>query len=106
MRSGRLRFKVKIEKNTPVHASPGVDTPSWSTFATVWADIQPLTGKEFFTGAELQAEVSHQIRIRYLDGVTSKMRVVYNSRIFEIEAVINRDERNKETVLACIEDVN
>lgn len=105
MRAGRLRFKVKIEKTTQTFGSPGVTTDVWSTFATVWADIQPATGKEFFSSAELQSEVTHQIRIRQLDGVTTKMRIVYNSRIFKIESVLNRDERNKELVFMCTEDV-
>ena len=43
--------------------------------------------------------------MRYLSGITTDMRVNFNGRIFEIEAALNINERNKELHLMCSEVV-
>ena len=76
---------------------------TWSTYATVQASIEPISGREYFAAQSTQADVTHRIRIRYLSGIVPKMRVSYNSRIFDILSVINVGERNRELQLMCRE---
>ena len=78
---------------------------AWETFATVWASIEPLIGREYFAQEREQATVSHKIRMRHFPGITHKMRVAWESRLFEIESVLNVGERNREIVLMCRECV-
>jgi SPP1 family predicted phage head-tail adaptor len=78
---------------------------SWDTFAEAWASIEPLIGKEYFAQEREQAVVSHKIRMRYQPGITHKMRVAWESRLFEIESVLNVGERNREIVLMGSESV-
>jgi len=44
----------------------------------------------------VNSEVTTRMRGRYLNGISSIMRVKYGTRIFSIVAVINIDERNRE----------
>ena len=76
---------------------------TWSTYATVQASIEPISGREYFAAQSTQADVTHRIRIRYFSGIVPKMRVSYNSRIFDILSVINVGERNRELQLMCRE---
>ena len=105
MRAGRLRYKVTIQEVAETTDSYGSFTESWTTYGTVWAEIDPPKGREYFAAGQKQAEVTTRIRIRYLSGVTPKMRVLFGSRILKINSVIDTDERNIEQILMCVEDI-
>ena len=105
MQSGRLRFRITIQQPADTIGSAGEIDQAWTTYAVRWASIMPLSGKEFYASKQLNAETTHKITIRYTSGVTTKMRVSYDSRIFAIESIINFGERNKEMQLMCVEDV-
>ena len=88
MRSGSLRHSVMIEQQTKAQDSTGSIVVSWEDFAAVRAAIEPIAGREFFSASQVQSSVTTRIRIRYLSGVTPKMRVVHGSDVYDIEAVL------------------
>ena len=104
MRAGRMRQRITIQQTTESRTSSGAVTDSWGTYATVWADVIPVSGKEKFAAQEHHSEVTHRFRIRYNSGVTTKMRISYDSRIFNIRSVINLDERNRTTEMIAVEE--
>ena len=106
MRAGKLRYKITIQDYTESQNSYGEVTKTWEDYATVWASIEPIRGREFWESQQINAEVTAKITIRYLAGVTPKMRVKYEARIFEIISVINPEERNKDLQLMVKESVN
>lgn len=77
----------------------------WGDFATVWASVEPISGKEYWASSQVQAEVTHRIRVRYLPGIRPTMRVQFKARTFEIESIINWQERNIDLQLMCKEKV-
>lgn len=104
MRAADLRHRVTIESYSATQNAYNEEIPSWSTVATVWAAIEPLTGQERFLRAadQFYAENQVRIRIRYRAGVTAKMRVVdADGEIYDIQAVLDRDGRRRELVLMC-----
>jgi len=103
MRIGELRHRVTIQSATETQDSYGQAVLSFSTLATRWASIEQLSGREFFDASKVAAEVTHRVRIRYMTGITPKMRVVYGSRTFEIVAITNPEERNIALDLLCKE---
>ena len=103
MQSGKLRHKISIEKVNETINDAGEVTESWVEFANIWAQIMPLVGREYWSSRQVESEVTGKIRIRYLPGVTPKMRINSNNRIYNIEAVINIEERNIEMVLLVSE---
>ncbi len=105
MRAGRLNQKITIEQVTESRTGSGAVQETWNAFATVWASVEPLNGREYFQAQQETATVTTRIRIRYLAGVTPKMRVNYDNRIFDIESVIDVNERHRELVLMCKERV-
>ena len=106
MRAGKLRHKITIQDYTESQNSYGEVTKTWSDYATVWASIEPVRGREFWDSKQINAEITAKITIRYLAGVTPKMRIKYGARIFEIISVINPEERNKDLQLMVKESVN
>lgn len=103
MRAGSLRHKVTIQKATESQDSYGEPDPTWGVYAVVWASIEPVTGREYLQNRQTGVEITHKVTIRYLDGVTAKMRVLYDGRYFDIEAVLNDKERNAMHILMCKE---
>lgn len=111
MRTGRLRHRIIIQQRTETQGTTGEVTWTWSEFATVWASIEPLAGRQFFAAQQVQTAISTQIRIRHREGITAKMRVLFtpdNSnptaiKYYDIEAVIPIQERDREILLMCTE---
>jgi SPP1 family predicted phage head-tail adaptor len=99
MRAGKLRHKVTIQDYTESQDSYGTVTKTWADYATVWASIEPVKGREFWESQQINAEVTAKVILRYLEGVTPKMRVKHGSRIFQVISVINPEERNRELQL-------
>ena len=105
MRIGPLRHRVTIQQVTESRTTTGAVTESWSTFATVWADISPGHTREYAAAKTINAELTHEIRIRYLEGVTPKMRILFGARVFNIDPPRNFDERNRELHIMATEKV-
>lgn len=103
MQAGKLRHRITIQE--PVVARNGFNEAitTWSAVATVWASVEPLSGREFFAAEHVQSEITHRIRVRYRAGIAPTMRVVFNGRYLMIESVINYGERNTDLQLMCRE---
>jgi len=63
VQAGRLRQRVRIEKNVPVQDSYGEPIAGWSAVVTVWAEVRMTGGRErFVPGADQEvAAVSHRV---------------------------------------------
>lgn len=102
MEAGELRHRITLLN--PADELDGTGQPaSYSDWATVWAAVNPLSGRDLFAAQQLQSEVTHRVKIRYRAGVNSAMRVRFGTRIFEIDSVIDPEERHEELHLMCTE---
>lgn len=90
-----LKRRIVIEKLTLTPNSTGGQVSSWSTFATVWASIEPKTTDERFFAQRIEPLTTHYVRMRYLAGVLASMRIVYSGRVFQIKSVINVNEESQ-----------
>lgn len=106
MRAGRLRRRVVIEQVLETIDAEGQPVKTWSTFTTVQAAVEPMSGREFFDNQQINDETTTRITIRYIPGVTAKMRVVYDSKYYNIRAILNVGERDRELRLMCTDGVN
>lgn len=103
IRAGSLRHSVVIQERTLTADAYGGRTEAWATFATVWANVEPLSSSEQWRAQQVQSSVSHKVTIRYLAGIDSKMRVKHGTRYLHIGSIRNVDERNIELELLCTE---
>lgn len=87
--AGRLRHRVVIEQKTTTRdPDTGAPITAWVTFATVWAEVAPLSAKEFIAAQAMQSEVSARITIRYLPGLLAAMRVLFRGQVYNIAGVL------------------
>lgn len=104
MRAGQLRHTIEIQQKTKTADGMGSFTESWSEFATVRAAIWPVSAKEIISNQQNKQQITSKIRIRFLEGVTASMRVLFGTRRLEIVAPpINPDEKNIMLDLLCSE---
>lgn len=100
MNIGRLNKRITIEQQSTAYDAAGQLVESWSTFATVWADIKFKSGSETIKSDALVSTVPASIRIRYKQGITAGMRVKFKDSVYEILAVIPHVSENRYVDLA------
>ena len=85
---GRFRNQCVIERNDGGgNDALGHLIEQWSAIANgsgVWLEVEPLSGRELWRAQGIFPDATHVIRGHYLAGVTSAMRVVFDSRFFNI----------------------
>jgi SPP1 family predicted phage head-tail adaptor len=101
---GRLRHRITIQQHQTTQDEIGNNIESWVDWATVWANIRPISGREYFQAAATNAEDNVRINIRYRSGIDPlRMRVVYGNRVFDILSAIDLYERHREIEMVCRE---
>jgi len=103
MRGGKLRHRITVQKKTESRDSHGGVTYTWTNENSRWAEVQPLAGRELWQARQAQMHATLRVSMRYYPGLTSEHRIIFGSRILNIEAVTNVGERNIETVALCID---
>lgn len=110
MRAGPLRHRVTIQRNLNARSGTGAVKDQFEDWLVrIAAAVEPITGGERWVQAQPVSDITARIRVRYRDGITSKMRVVHQRApgsptlidIYDIEAVVPADGRKVELHLLC-----
>ena len=104
MESGKLRHQLTIQQVAQASDGAGGFTESWTTYATTRADVRTNAGKEAGNGFQQESIASHIFKTRYVAGITTKMRIIFDSRVFNIVRVDNVKERNNWMEITCLEN--
>ena len=102
---GKLRHQISLLKPIIVKDALGQEVEKLEMEKTVWASIEPLSGKEYFAAKQVNSEVNFKITIRYIDSLLPHWVVQFGQHVFNIEGIINLEERNKFLQLLCSEKV-
>lgn len=101
MRAGRLRHRVKVQQKVVTRDAYGQEVITWQTHREVMAGIEPQTGREFYEADGQQREATTRVAMRYVPGVTTAMRLLHDTTVYDVLAIINPDMRNRELILMC-----
>lgn len=102
IRAGRYNQVITLQKPSGKRTAMGIPV-EWVDVVTIRAAIEPLQGREYFSGPFQMGENIVRIRMRYLEGITRKMRVKYGDRLLDINSVIDSREAHREIQLMCKE---
>lgn len=105
MAAGAYNVPLVYELPTVTRNDSNEAIDTFITVATVWADIDPVSGREYFAGAAIQNDATLKIKIRHRRDITTRGRFRNGNRIYAITAVINVKERNRELICLCREKV-
>ena len=103
MRLGELRHRITFEKEDKTPDGYKGSVVTWQPVCVVWASVKPLSGREYFYGQQISAEITHRIKIRYNDKVDSDLRINFEGRYLEISSILNIDERDEIQEILCKE---
>lgn len=92
---GLLRHRLVLE--APVESADGAGgvVRSFSTAATLWAEVTPVSAARALEAERLGARITHRIAIRFSDGITTRHRFRDGERIFQIVSLRDRDGRKR-----------
>lgn len=99
MNAGDLRDRITIRRPADVPDGKGGYDQSWSTVATVWAEVKSINGREAVIGSVLQGVSHFQIRIRYREDIQVSDQVLWRGRELSVHTAEDRDGRKVETII-------
>lgn len=105
LKAGALRQRITLQSLQSVQDdSDGQVEAEYVALAEVWADVRMVSGREYVQADAKQSAIVATIRIRYRSDIVPTMRVLYGSRIFHVDAVLDDPNSGREWLtLACSE---
>lgn len=88
-----LRNRVTIQSLTTTASGGGTFEETWSTVATVWANVQGQA-KEETRFDKIQQIDEYTIRMRKRD-ITNANRLIYKGQELEIKSVLDETQQSK-----------
>jgi SPP1 family predicted phage head-tail adaptor len=107
MRAGDLRHRITIQSLAETKNELAETETSPVKVMTVWASVEPLSGRELFLVQQYSSETTHRVRIRFQKSLnlTTRHQISFKGRLFNIISVINKEERNVELEILCKESL-
>jgi SPP1 family predicted phage head-tail adaptor len=105
MRAGTLRERIVIQAPMTVHDpswGPS-EGEAWEQVANVAASVTASGAGESVRDDKVQSTVSYTIKLRHLDGIDSKHRIVWRGRTLDIVSVTDPTQRRRELVIEAKE---
>ena len=99
---GRFRERVALQRRVVGVDALGQESTSWADVATLWAEVLPIRGREYFAASQMQAPTDVRIRIRWRTGVEPTMRVAWKGQPHEVVSVIDPEGRGAVLELMCV----
>jgi len=99
----RLNHMIEIQQKKSIRDEIGGEKEEWELFSRAWAEVKPISGREFFSSNAIQNTVSHRVIVRYIDGILPSMQLLHKDRIFKIHAVRDYFERERWIEIMCEE---
>lgn len=109
MSIGRLSKRITLLQYVDGEDSMGQSIQKLHEVATVWADIYPIRGSEFYELKKIQSKVTHRCLIRYHESygdIDSNWHLQLGKKIFDVDSVIDIDGEHKMLEIRCYERVN
>lgn len=101
---GKLHQRVTFQRETLVPDGMGGGTKSWATYATRWANVRPMSGRERFQAQQVEANSNYRLTVRR-DSVTGALtdadRVMWNGATMNIRFIANAGDRHLYMQIDC-----
>lgn len=111
VREGDMRHQVELQVRTTVQDGAGEQSPVWNVFQKRRAAIQRTPGGEVFASAQRGARVPVILRLRWLEGVTTAMRLLFKCNccldrgVHDVKSAVDPSGLREELVITAEEHV-
>jgi SPP1 family predicted phage head-tail adaptor len=86
--AGKMTERVTFQSKGVTKNAIGEEVVTWSDVATVWAEVKPLRGREFFAANQAQKAVDVRFMIRERSGLADDMRLRWRAQPYDITSLI------------------
>lgn len=104
MKIGDMRHRITFQEEVKTPDSHKGFTVGWRDLVSVWASVEPLSGREYFYSQQIKADITHRVKLRYRADITVKMRIKHRNRNLAIESILDKKERREELEILCREE--
>lgn len=87
MKVGKLRERVALQSATKTRDGVGGWTSTWSTYATVWAEVKAQDGRERENAQRVEALRTYTVTIRRRTDLLAEHRISWRGRVLNIRAI-------------------
>lgn len=109
MNAGQLRNRIAFETKTTITNDKGFQEEAYVEYKTVWAKINNLFGREFWSAKAINQENTVVFEIRYSKDIeeldTKKARINFKGKCFNITHVDNVLYKNTTLKIKAMEIV-
>lgn len=106
MRTGLMRRTITIRTMTLTGDGMGGNTGTPTDVTGVYARVDPLEGREQLQAMQTGMVRPHRFYLRYRTGMTGANQIVYDGRTFDIQSVVDPEEKHRELVILADEVVS
>lgn len=103
VRAGPMRHRVTLEVRSTVQDTAGQQVQVWNVFARPRAALDRTLGKEIFASAQRAGRVPVVFRLRWLEGVTTAMRLIFDGKVHDIVSAVDQAGLKEEMVITAEE---
>ena len=104
MRAGRLREQITIQTPPTGVGSKGQKTGEWSDLhENIPASVRELNGKSLELAKQYLATCTHDVMIRWREGVNETCSIVWGERTLGVGHVRDADNKKSWLILVCEE---
>ena len=98
----RVTFCKFAEEQNEMHQTEQV----LKKIRTVWASVEPKSGREYIEAEKEHPELTYIITIRYMKDITTDMFIQFRDRLFNIKSIRNIRENNEMLEISCTEKID
>ena len=78
----------------------------FNTIITVWATVEPKSGREYIEADKERPELTYIITVRYQKDITPDMFIQFKGRLFNIKSIRNIREADEMLEISCTEKID
>lgn len=86
--AGKLDQRVTFQQKGVTKNAIGEEVVSWVDLATVWAEVRPVRGGEFYAANQMQQTLDLRVFIRNRAGIVPELRLRWKATNYDITGVI------------------
>jgi SPP1 family predicted phage head-tail adaptor len=91
--AGLLDQRIELQAKTRVPDGVGGASTTWATYATVWAMVRPMTGRERETAMRSEGRAGYKVVVRNRDDIAETHRILWRGRYMNIRFPVNAGPR-------------
>lgn len=91
--AGNLDQRIELQAKTRTADGVGGATTAWTTYATVWALVRPMSGRERENAMRTEGKADYLIVLRNRDDVLETHRIKWRGRYLNIRFPKNAGPR-------------